>query len=114
MFATPWFGGHQGPCAVADLVGEHEFASREDDGLVQVDVASLIVHREGGQTVDLVAPEIDADGGVGRGREDVDDRTAFGHLAPMLDQFLAPVSAVHQRAQQLVGVERVALANDHR
>ena len=43
------------------------------------------------QPVDLVAPQVDAHGGVGRGREDVDDGAAPGELAAVLDEVLAAV-----------------------
>ena len=61
-----------------------------------------------GQPVDLVAPQVDADRGVGGRREDVDDRAAPGDLAAVLDELLAAVAELDERARQLVGVDDVA------
>ena len=51
-----------------------------------------------GEPVDLVAPQVDADRGVGGGREDVDDRAAAGELAAVLDQLLAAVAELDEPA----------------
>ncbi len=68
----------------------------------------LVGHRERGEPIDLVAPEIDAHGMVVGGRVHVDDRPADGNLAARLHLVLAPVAARHQRCHELVAVELVA------
>jgi hypothetical protein len=77
-------------------------------GLGEVDGAALVADRELGEPVDLVAPQVDADGGVGGAGEHVDDGAASGHLAAVLDQFLAAVAVADECGQQVVGVERGA------
>ncbi len=72
----------------------------------------LVAHGEGRQPVDLVAPQVDADRRVGRGREDVDDAAAHGELPAVLDLVLAPVPARHQLVQQGLGVDLLA-PRDH-
>ena len=69
---------------------------REHHGLVEVADRALVVHVEGGQAVDLVAPQVDADRRVAGRRVHVDDRAPPGHLAPVLDQLLAPVAEGHE------------------
>ncbi len=69
--------------ACADVVGRHQLAGREDAHLVEVVGRALVVDAEARQTVDLVAPQVDADRGVG-GRRDTrrrsrrDGRTRHG------------------------------------
>ncbi len=53
----------------AHVVGRHQLAGREDAHLGDVADRALVVHAERGQPVDLVAPQVDADRGVG-GRRD--------------------------------------------
>ena len=67
-------------------VGEEEFAHRrggEDErcGVGFGRDRPLVGHREFADLIDLVAEELDAQGMVGRGREDVDDAAAHGELA---------------------------------
>ena len=52
---------------------EDELAAPEERDGPEVVRRPLVADREGGQAVDLVAPEVDADGHVGRRGEDVDD-----------------------------------------
>ena len=96
----------------ADVVRDPQLPRREDDRPPRRVGRALVVHRELGEPVDLVAPQVDADRPVGGGREDVDDRPAARHLAPVLDQLLAPVAGRHEPGQQLLGVEDVARADD--
>ena len=53
-----------------------------------------------GQPVDLVAPQVDADRGVGGRREHVDDRAAPRELAAVLDQLLAAVAERRRAVRQ--------------
>ena len=73
--------------------------------LVEVVGRALVVDPEPGQPVDLVAPQIDADRGVGGGREHVDDRTATGELAAVLDELLAAVAELDEPAPERVGID---------
>ena len=92
------FGG-----PLAHVVGRHQLAGREDAHLVEVVDRALVVDAERGEPVDLVAPQVDADRGVGGRREDVDDRTAAGELAAVLDEFLAPVAELDERRPSTSG-----------
>ena len=110
LLAAPRLGGHERGGTRAHLVGGDQLARGEDERLVEVARAALIVDRELGEPVDLVAPQVDADRRVGGGGEDVDDGAALGHLAAVLHQFLTAVAELDQLGQQLVGVEDGALA----
>ena len=92
----------------------HQLAGREDAHLVDVADRSLIVDAERRQSVDLVAPQVDADRGVGSGGVDVDDRAAAGELAAVLDEFLAAVAELDERRRELVGIDLGAGPHDDR
>ena len=74
---------------------------------------ALVGHRELGQAVDLVAPQVDAHRLVGGGGEHVDDRAPHGDLAPVLDLVLPAVAEVDQLADQVLLVDLRAGADDH-
>ncbi len=74
----------------------------------------LVGDVEAGQPVDLVPPQVDAHGLVGRRREDVDDPATDGQLAAVLDHGLAPVAQRHQLGHQVVHHHPVTLGHDHR
>ena len=100
--------------AAADVIGDPQLPRREDDGFLEVVGRALVVHRELAETVDLVAPQVDAHGRVRRGREHVDDRPAAGHLAAMLHQLLTPVPGRDEAGQEVFRVQDVAGADDDR
>ena len=114
LLATPRFAGDEMGGAFADVVGRHQLAGREDDDLVEVVDRSLVVDAEAGETVDLVAPQVDADRRIGGRREHVDDGAAAGELAAVLDEFLAPVAELDQLAAERVGVDFAAGPHDDR
>ena len=93
-------------------IGREQLPAREDLDALEVAGGALVAHRERGEAVDLVAPLVEADRGIGGGVEHVDDGAAHGELAPVLDLGLAPV-AVHAEPGGEV-VEVVALPRpDH-
>jgi hypothetical protein len=114
LFAAPRLARDELAGAVADVVARHQLASREDVHLVEVVGRALVVDAEAGQPVDLVAPQVDADGGVGGRREHVDDRTAPGEFPAVLHQLLAPVAELDQAAAQRVGIDLAAGTHDDR
>ena len=73
--------------------------------LVEVADRALVVDAERREPVDLVAPQVDADRGVGGGREHVDDRAATGELAAVLDELLAAVAELDEATAEVVGVD---------
>ena len=91
-----------------------ELAAGEDLDAVPVVPGALVADGEPGEAVDLVAPEVDAHGGVGGARVDVDDGAPDGHLAPVLDLVLPPVAGDDQAADEVLGVEGVARADGDR
>ena len=81
---------------------EHHRAPEGCDGALVADV-------EGGQAVDLVAEEVDANRGVGGRGEDVDDPAAHRQLATVLDLVLTPVALPDQLGDEFLGVDALAL-----
>ena len=75
---------------------------------------ALVAHRELGEPVDLVAPQVDADGPVGGGGEHVDDRAPHGERAAVLHHLLAVVAGADQRRDQLVAVALLPRPDDDR
>jgi hypothetical protein len=105
LLAPPWLEADQPLGPLADLVGGQQLTAREQQHLVEPVGRPLVGHRELGEPVDLVAPQVDAHRAVGRRREHVDDRPAHGQLAPVLDHLLAPVASGHEVAHQVVAVD---------
>ena len=90
-----------------DGVGPH-LSCRVDLSLRKLHHRTLVGDRERGETVDLVAPQIDAHRRVGRRAEDVHDPAAHCDFAAMLHLVLAPVAPRHQLRHQLAQVAPVA------
>ena len=82
----------------------------------RVDVVGRALVRDGerGEPVDLVAPEVDADGVVVGDRVHVDDRPAHRDLASRLDLVLAPVPHRDEPLDELVAVDPLAGPHDDR
>ena len=97
---------------LAHLVGGEQLAAPEDLDRVEVVGGALVGDGELGEPVDLVAPQVDAHGPVGGGREDVDDRAAHRHLAAVLDLLLAAVAGADELGDELVAVALLA-GHDH-
>ena len=74
LLAAPRLEADQPLGPLADLVGGQQLAAREQQHLVEVVGRALVGHRELGEPVDLVAPQVDAHRAVGGRREHVDDR----------------------------------------
>ena len=98
--------------AAAHLGRGHQLAAAVEDDRRQVVRRALVADGEGGQPVDLVAPQVDAHRHVGRGGEHVDDPPAHGELPAVLDLVLAPVALVHQPVQQRVEVDLIPAPDD--
>ena len=64
-----------------------------------------------GQSVNLVAPEVDTERGVGRRRPYVDDGSSDRHLPPVLNLVLAAVAGGYQVGHQVALVHHVARAD---
>ena len=86
---------------------------REQLDLGQILGRTLVAHGELAQPVDLVTPKVDADGDVGGRAEHVDDRSPDRDLAPMFNLILAAVAHAHQPGHEGLGVDLLALADDH-
>ena len=80
-------------------LGALQLPAAEEHGGVQVGGGALVADGELGEPVDLVAPQVDADRHVGGGGEDIDDATAHGHFAPVLNLVLSPVP--HRRPSRV-------------
>jgi hypothetical protein len=114
LLAAPGLARHQRRRPLAYGVGGQQLPAREEDDLLDRVAAALVADAEGGQPVDLVAPEVDAHGSVRGARVDVDDRAPHRHLAPGLDLVLPAVAGLDQAADELVGVDLVARVHDDR
>ncbi len=96
LLAAPWLVGDERRGTGPNGVARQQLARREDANLGEIVGAALVVDRELGQPVDLVAPQVDADRCVGGRRVHVDDRAAPGDLAAMLDEIFAAVAECDQ------------------
>ena len=99
-------GEHRGPAP--HLGGEQQFATAGGVQLVDGGDGALVGHGEAAQLADLVAPELDAHGVLGGGREDVDDPAADGELAAGGDHLHPRVGQLDEADQQVVEVVGVA------
>src|SRR5205823_9643823 len=91
LLAAPGLTGDETVGARPYLVAGQELAARKDQRALEGRGRALVVDRELTETVDLVAPQVDAHGRVGGRREHVDDRSADRDLAAVFDLVLAPV-----------------------
>ncbi len=98
----------QRPGAVLDLVGEQQLAARRRGQLGDLRLVALertlVGDGELADLGDLVAPELDADGVLGGGHEDVEDAAADGELAALLDHVDAGVGEADEALDELVEV----------
>ena len=83
----------------AQLRGDDELPAPVKGDGVQVVRRPLVADGKGGEAVDLVAPQVDADRLVRRGGEHVDDAAPHRELPAVLDLVLAPVALGHQLGQ---------------
>ena len=105
-------GQRGGP--LAHRVGEQQLAAAGRVQLVDGGDGALVGDGERAQLADLVAPELDAHGVLGGGREDVDDPAAHGELAARRDHLDPRVGQLDEPHQQGVEVVGVADAQRHR
>ena len=112
LLPAPGLEADQALGALSHLSGREQLAAGEDDDLGQVVGGALVGHGELGEAIDLVAPQVDAHGAVGGGREHVDDGAADRDLAAVLDHLLAAVAGRHQLVDELVSVDAGAGGDD--
>ena len=92
---------------LADRVGEQQLAAAGRVELVDGVGGALVGDGERAQLADLVAPELDAHGVLGGGREDVDDAAAHRELAARgdhLDPRVGQLDEAHEQGVEVVGV----------
>ena len=114
LLPSPRLAGDQAAGPLTQVVARQQLACREDQRLGKVADGPLVVDPERGQSVDLIAPQVDTHGGVTGGREHVDDRSSAGELSTVLDQFLAAVPEVDEPVDELVGIDDGAVAHRDR
>ncbi len=114
LLPAPRLGGDELGRPLPDVLGRQQLPGGEDAHLFEVDRRALVGDGELAQPVDLVAPEVDAHGAVGRDGEDVDDRAAHRHLAAVLDLVLPPVPHGDEGAEEVVAVALLAGPHDDR
>ncbi len=105
LLGAPAGLGEQRGGPVAHLGGGEQLPGGEGAHRVQLVGRALIGDRERGETLDVVAPQVDPHRVVVDDRVQVDDRAAHRHLATGLDLVLAAVSERDQRFDELVAVE---------
>ncbi len=105
-------GERRGP--VAHLDGEQQLPAPGRVQHLDGGDRALIGDGEAAQLADLVSPELDAHGVLGRGREDVDDPAADGELAARRDHLDPRVRQLDEPDQQAVEVVGVTDAQRHR
>ena len=108
LLAAPRLLGDQGGGPDPDPVVGHQFPT-----WVQLDLSPgrggpLVGHRELGEPLHLVVPQVDSHRRVVGGRPDVDDRTPHRDLTTVLDLVLAAIAGGHQGSHQAVAVDDVA------
>ncbi len=114
VLGSPRLLGDEFAGPLTDAVVGQQFAAGEHLDLSHVDGGPLVGDRELGQSVDIVAPQVDAHRNVGGGRKHVHDRAPHRHLATVLDLVLTAVPHAHQLLDQFGGVDPVSHAHHHR
>src|SRR5206468_2587656 len=112
LLPPPWLLRDQARRPLAHVVGGQELTARKELGALDVNRGALVGHGELGETVDLVAPQVDTDGNVGGGREDVDDRASDRDLSAVLDLVLAAVTGGDELFDELGRVEYITRMDD--
>ena len=102
LLARPTAAGRTSAAARSRTsVGRQQLARREDRAPRRPSsVERWSATENDDEPVDLVAPQVDADGVVGGRRVHVDDRAAHRDLAPRLDLVLAPVARRRRAARR--------------
>ena len=114
LLDSPRIAFDEGASSIAYVGRQLDFARREDHHFVEVVGAALVVHVERGQTIDFVAPQIDANRCISRRREHVDDRTSLCAFATMLDEIFTAIAIGDEPFHQVVGVHVSAATHDDR
>ena len=114
LIPTPRFGLDQCLSPRTHVVGRHQLAAGEDLHRVDVGVGTLVTHRERGETLDLVSPQVDTNRPVSRRRVHVDDGTPDGDLATVLHLVLAAVARVDEPFHQVGLIDDPAGPDDDR
>ncbi len=114
LLAPPRLFRDQRGGALPHVVRREQLPGREDVRLRNFVSRALVGNREGGEPVDLVAPQVDAHRMVVGRRVDVDDGPPYGHLAPRFHLVFAPVAAGDEARHQLVAIDLVPGPDHHR
>ena len=91
-----------------------EERQRQDRGLAELVVRSLRLDLEAPQALDLVAEEVEPQGLLVAGREEVEDAAAHREIADLADQVDAPVAQRGQAESELLEVDLVAASEPDR
>ena len=106
--------GETGVDRFQQLGGDRCFGEREQKGGLQLRAGALRVGIEASDGLDLVAEEVDANGPVVLGREDVEDAAAHGDLTGHLDNVDLGVAHGGEVVDQHVGQVLFAFAQVQR
>ncbi len=91
-----------------------ELPAGEDLDGIDVRDAALIGDVEAAQPFDFVAVAVDADAGVARRREDVDDPAAHRDLSAVFDLVFPAIASQNERRDELVGIDGALGVDDDR
>ncbi len=111
--ASPRLGTDEGGGPGTHVLGGEHLATPEELDLTEVPHRTLVPGVELGETVDLVAPQVDPHRQLGGRRVHVDDPAPHGELAPVLDLVLAPVAESDEPGYELVQLETIAACHVH-
>ena len=105
--SSTWGVGHQFGCAGTDFVAEQKLPTWDGNHDLRVELRdrALIGDRERPHLGDLVGPELDADGMLGGGREDIQNAAAHRELAAPGDHVDPDVGQFGQPRDQAVEIE---------
>lgn len=104
----------EGRGALAHLVGEQQLTAGRRPQAVLGDLqGALVGDLEVADLLDVVAPELDAQGVFLGRREDIEDAAAHGELAALLDEFDTGVGGRSQRLDDLVQIGALSGAQRH-
>ena len=113
LLPTPGAGGHQPLGRGPNRRHWPHLPSRKYLNLLPRLGGTLIGHRELGEAVNLIAPQIDADRAVGGRREHIHDGTPHREHAPVLHLHIAPVAPAGQVSGQLAQINPIARCHPH-
>ncbi len=114
LLASPRLFPNQFRSPILTLLSRPELAARVDHRLLDAHGRTLVSNRKLGQPIDLIAPQIDPDRGIGGARVHVNNGATHGDLTPVLNLALASIAEHDQSLDELDRVDLVSRANDDR